>query len=89
MSTTADDATLLLWDLSQAQPPAPSTTTSSTSSAASRSTAAAAAAQQQPKPITTPAMAYTAPSEVNAVAWGGGGGEWISIGCGRLVRTLR
>lgn len=85
LSTVSDDATLLMWDLSQAQPPAPPTTTSSSSG--SRSTAAQQQ-QQQPKPITTPALAYTAPSEVNAVAWGGGG-EWISIGCGRLVRTLR
>ncbi|GAA5977080.1 hypothetical protein JCM10908_004849 [Rhodotorula pacifica] len=77
LSTVSDDATLLLWDLSQSQPSAPT----------SRS------APQQAKQISTPAMAYTASSEVNAVAWGGGGGgngsEWISIGCGRLVRTLR
>ncbi|KAG0659912.1 hypothetical protein C6P46_004852 [Rhodotorula mucilaginosa] len=89
LSTVSDDATLLMWDLSQAQPPAPPTTTSSASSSSASRSTAAAAQQQQPKPITTPAMAYTAPSEVNAVAWGGGGGEWISIGCGRLVRTLR
>lgn len=68
----ADDATLRLWDLSQSQPAAPT----------SRS------APQQVKPISSAALAYTAPSEVNAVAWGGAG-EWLSVGCGRLIRTLR
>lgn len=69
---SADDATLLLWDLTRAQPPVPT----------SRS------APQPAKPVSMPAVAYTAPSEVNAVAWWSAG-EWISIGCGRTVRTLR
>ncbi|GAA5860319.1 hypothetical protein JCM1840_002861 [Sporobolomyces johnsonii] len=73
LATVSDDATLLLWDLTTAQPP---------SAPASRSVA------QQPKSITSPALAYTAPSDINSVAWGGGG-DWIAIGCGRLVRCLR
>ncbi|GAA6019354.1 hypothetical protein JCM10207_001269 [Rhodosporidiobolus poonsookiae] len=71
MATVSDDATLLLWDLTTASPP-PS---------------AARGVQQQPKRIETPALAYTAPSEINALAWGGGG-DWVSVGCGRVVRTL-
>ncbi|GAA5953332.1 hypothetical protein JCM21900_001819 [Sporobolomyces salmonicolor] len=73
LATVSDDATLLLWDLTTAQPP---------SAPASRSVA------QQPKSITSPTLAYTAPSDINSVAWGGGG-DWIAIGCGRLVRCLR
>ncbi|BGP41687.1 hypothetical protein JCM10449v2_005678 [Rhodotorula kratochvilovae] len=72
LATVGDDANLLLWDLSNAQPPQPP----------SRSV------PQQPKPISHPTLAYTAPSEVNAVAWGGGG-DWVTIGCGRTVRTIR
>ncbi|GAA6031307.1 hypothetical protein JCM8097_005595 [Rhodosporidiobolus ruineniae] len=72
LATVSDDASLLLWDLSLSTPPAP----------------ASRGVPQQPKPVTQPALAYTAPSEVNAVAWGGGG-DWVSVGCGRLVRTLR
>lgn len=68
----ADDALLLLWDLTTASPPAP----------------AARGVPQQPKTIDTPALAYTAASEINSVAWGGGG-EWVSVGCGKTVRTLR
>ncbi|BGP33653.1 hypothetical protein JCM10296v2_005457 [Rhodotorula toruloides] len=73
LATVSDDATLLLWDLSTSQPNAQQ---------ASRS------APQQPKRVSTPSLAYTAPSEINAVAWGGGG-EWVTIGCGRLVRSVR
>ncbi|GAA6020799.1 hypothetical protein JCM11491_004656 [Sporobolomyces phaffii] len=73
LATVSDDATLLLWDLTTAQPNAPPT---------SRSVA------QQPKPISTPSLAYTAPSEINSVTWGGGG-DWVAIGCGKLVRCLK
>ncbi|GAA5838899.1 hypothetical protein JCM9279_003892 [Rhodotorula babjevae] len=72
LATVGDDANLLLWDLSQAQPPQPP----------SRSV------PQQPKVFSSPTLAYTAPSEVNAVAWGGGG-DWIAIGCGRTARLVR
>ena len=71
--TAADDATLLLWDLTTAQP---------NSAPTSRSV------PQQPKPIATPSLAYSAPSEINSVAWGGGD-EWVAIGCGKLVRCLK
>ncbi|GAA5879542.1 hypothetical protein JCM3774_000281 [Rhodotorula dairenensis] len=73
LSTVSDDATLLLWDLTQAQPAVPTTSRS---------------APQLAKAVSSPALAYTAPSEVNSVAWWTAG-EWISIGCGRTVRTLR
>ncbi|GAA6054623.1 hypothetical protein JCM3770_002908 [Rhodotorula araucariae] len=72
LATVGDDANLLLWDLCNAQPPQPP----------SRSV------PQQPKPVSHPTLAYTAPSEINAVAWGGGG-DWVTIGCGRTVRTIR
>ncbi|BGP09659.1 hypothetical protein JCM10049v2_005532 [Rhodotorula toruloides] len=73
LATVSDDATLLLWDLSPFQPHAQQSTRS---------------APQQPKRVSTPSLAYTAPSEINAVAWGGGG-EWVTIGCGRVVRSVR
>ncbi|GAA5916889.1 hypothetical protein JCM6882_007446 [Rhodosporidiobolus microsporus] len=72
LATVSDDATLLLWDLSNSTPPAPATR----------------GVPQQPKSVHTPALAYTAPGEVNAVAWGGGG-DWVAIGGGRTVRTMR
>ncbi|GAA5822284.1 hypothetical protein JCM11251_006288 [Rhodosporidiobolus azoricus] len=72
LATVSDDATLLLWDLSNSTPPAPATR----------------GVPQQPKTIHTPALAYTAPGEVNAVAWGGGG-DWVAIGGGRGVRVMR
>lgn len=70
---SADDSTLLLWDLTSTTPNPPS---------ASRS------APTSPKVLRDPAFSYTAPGEINAVAWGGGG-EWVAAGCGRLVRCLR
>ncbi|EGU12119.1 WD-repeat-containing protein [Rhodotorula toruloides ATCC 204091] len=73
LTTVSDDATLLLWDLSTSQPHAEQPSRS---------------APQQPKRVSTPSLAYTAPSEINAVAWGGGG-EWVTIGCGRVVRSVR
>ena len=41
-----------------------------------------------PKLIQTPVLSWSAPSEINAVAWGGGG-DWVAAGCGRLVRVLK
>ncbi|GAA5916076.1 uncharacterized protein JCM6883_003075 [Sporobolomyces salmoneus] len=73
LATVSDDSTLLLWDLTTAQPNLPPTSRS---------------VPQQPKTISTPSLAYTAPSEINSVTWGGGG-EWVAIGCGKLVRCLR
>lgn len=72
LATCSDDSTLLLWDLSTTVPAVQP----------SRSQPA------QPKVIKEPVLAYTAPSEINAVAWGGGG-DWVAAGCGRLVRCLR
>lgn len=73
MESAADDSTLLLWDL---------TTTTPTPAPTSRSAAAT------PKVIRDPVLSYSAPSEINAVAWGGGG-QWVAAGCGRLVRCLK
>ncbi|GAA5883906.1 hypothetical protein JCM16303_004691 [Sporobolomyces ruberrimus] len=73
LATVSDDSTLLLWDLTTSQPNAPPTSRS---------------VPQQPKTISTPSLAYTAPSEINSVTWGGGG-DWVAIGCGKLVRCLR
>ncbi|GAA5842521.1 hypothetical protein JCM3766R1_002617 [Sporobolomyces carnicolor] len=73
LATVSDDATLLLWDLTTAQPNSVPTSRS---------------VPQQPKPIATPSLAYSAPSEINSVAWGGGD-EWVAIGCGKLVRCLK
>lgn len=70
---TADDSTILLWDLSTTTPLPPPV---------SRSAIA------QPKIIMDPVVSYSAPSEVNSIAWGGGG-EWVAAGCGRLVRLLK
>lgn len=72
LATCSDDSTLLLWDLSTTVP----------SPAVSRSQPA------QPKVIRDPVLAYTAPSEINSVAWGGGG-DWVAAGCGKLVRCLK
>ncbi|GAA5930959.1 hypothetical protein JCM10213_003955 [Rhodosporidiobolus nylandii] len=63
LATVSDDATLLLWDLCSSTPPAP----------------ASRGVPQQPKAVATAPLAYTAPSEINAVAWGGGG-DWVSVG---------
>ncbi|GAA5934466.1 uncharacterized protein JCM15063_004584 [Sporobolomyces koalae] len=73
LATVSDDSTLLLWDLTTAQPNPPSTSRS---------------VPQQPKIVSQPSLAYTAPNEINSVAWGGGG-EWVAIGCGKLVRCLK
>ncbi|KAI5479454.1 WD repeat protein 68 [Pseudohyphozyma bogoriensis] len=73
LATCSDDSTLLLWDLSTTTPNPPPT---------SRSVAAT------PKHITNPSVYYPAPSEINAVAWGGGG-DWIAAGMGRTVRCLK
>lgn len=72
LATCSDDSTLLLWDLSTTLP----TPTNSRSQPTT------------PKVISEPVLAYTAPSEINAVAWGGGG-DWVAAGCGKLVRCLR
>lgn len=40
----------------------------------------------------TPSWSYTAPSEINNIAWGatnGGSNGWIAAGCGRLVQILK
>ncbi|SCV73650.1 BQ2448_6080 [Microbotryum intermedium] len=81
LATCSDDSTLLLWDLSSSRSPNPSSSTRS-SSTNSSSTGSG------PKMITTPSLSYSAPGEINAVAWGGGG-EWVAAGCGKTVRCLK
>ncbi|KAK4047636.1 hypothetical protein OIV83_005294 [Microbotryomycetes sp. JL201] len=76
LATCSDDCTLLLWDLSS------NIATPQQSSSGSRTQPA------QPKTISAPVMAYSAPSEVNAVAWASGG-DWVAAGCGKVVRCLR
>ncbi|GAA5854184.1 hypothetical protein JCM5353_006523 [Sporobolomyces roseus] len=73
LATVSDDSTLLLWDLTNTQPNAPSTSRS---------------VPQTPKTIDRPSLSYTAPGEINNVTWGGGG-DWVAIGCGKLVRCLK
>ncbi|KAL8281362.1 hypothetical protein RQP46_006396 [Phenoliferia psychrophenolica] len=73
LATCSDDSTLLLWDLSNTTPNPPPTSRS---------------APAMPKLIQTPVLSWSAPSEINAVAWGGGG-DWVAAGCGRLVRCLK
>ncbi|KAK4702030.1 DDB1- and CUL4-associated factor 7, partial [Phenoliferia sp. Uapishka_3] len=73
LATCSDDCTLLLWDLSTTTPNPPPTTRSATA---------------VPKLIQQPVLSWSSPSEINAVAWGGGG-DWVAAGCGRLVRCLK
>ncbi|KAM0789994.1 hypothetical protein ACM66B_005324 [Microbotryomycetes sp. NB124-2] len=77
LATCSDDCTLLLWDLSSNV-----ATPQQSGSSGSRAQPA------QAKTISNPAMAYSAPSEVNAVACSVGG-DWVAAGCGKLVRCLR
>ncbi|KAK4051755.1 hypothetical protein OIO90_004579 [Microbotryomycetes sp. JL221] len=77
LATCSDDCTLLLWDLSTTL--TGSTNTSSTSSSGKTQ-------PYQTKIVSTPSMSYSAPSEINSVAWGG---EWVAVGCGRVVRCLK
>jgi WD repeat-containing protein 68 len=98
----ADDSTLLLWDLSNSSSkmitpplPAPLAPPSSSSRVTTSTTTTASNGIMTTKIIKDPIMAYTAPSEINAVAWSfgntshGSGHDWVAIGCGRLVRCLR
>ncbi|KAJ1964901.1 hypothetical protein GGI12_001132 [Dipsacomyces acuminosporus] len=78
-------------DLSDDQPLSPSTANSMQTSNAIQAVAQAAAAQaltQQPTQV-APCLTYAARLPVNSLAWHQNSADWVSIGFGNTVQTLR
>ncbi|KAF7732325.1 ddb1 and cul4 associated factor 7 [Apophysomyces ossiformis] len=76
--TGGEDSQVLVWDISQ---PAVQQQTSSFYQQRQN--------QQHPRSIQDPILAYAAESEVNALSWSKATPEWIGVGVGRTVKTLR
>ncbi|KAG0175001.1 ddb1 and cul4 associated factor 7 [Apophysomyces sp. BC1034] len=76
--TGGDDSQVLVWDINQ-----PASQQQQPSFYQQRQS------QQHLRSIQDPILAYTAESEVNALSWSKAAPEWIGVGVGRTVKTLR
>jgi WD repeat-containing protein 68 len=79
LATGSDDCQVLVWDLS-ANATAQRASGGSTANGGSRSSGSAA------RVVTQPSLAYTSPSEVNSVIFGG---DWVAMATGNAVRCLQ
>lgn len=87
LASVSDDGQVLLWDLARPNYSAPYGDPSSGSSSTS-SSSRSKNPHALPKTIGLPNGAYSAASEINAVAWGGGR-DYLALGMGNTVRCVR
>ncbi|KAG0146154.1 hypothetical protein CROQUDRAFT_657790 [Cronartium quercuum f. sp. fusiforme G11] len=84
LGTCGDDCQVLVWDLASV-PALVGSTSGSTMSTNSSSRVVT----PHTKTLRDPVLAYTAPQEVNSIAWSEAYREWLAIGMGKRVRCLR
>jgi len=94
LASVSDDCQVLLWDLARPNTNASNQSDHSGSSAAGGGGGNNSSSRNSknphalPRTIGLPNAAYTASSEINAVAWGGGR-EYLAIGMGNTIRCVR